>query len=235
MNVSMIDPPVVPPPGMTIAEYIGLHDFCTLLYIALVLTEDQTGLWNFCEGYYRLDQNWRALVTGCGATSSAYSFDPISIMATELKSPYTIVFVQPELDAIQAVSAAAGWHKAAFVITAIFSGFTLIIGPLTGVWHQRKLFNCIPVGTMCVAAVFVFLAACTVTNVFFQLRDSFNDDTRLNVQAHMGHQMFAWVWLAVWTSWTAVGQWCCAAICCPGGHRKRRVEWRRRTPISNNG
>ena len=34
MNVSMIDPPVTPPSGETIAEVIGLHDFCTtpLLY-----------------------------------------------------------------------------------------------------------------------------------------------------------------------------------------------------------
>jgi hypothetical protein len=62
------------------------------------------------------------------------------------------------------------------------------------------------------------------------LRDSFNNDDRLNVEAHMGHQMFAWVWLCVWTSWTAAAQWCCAAICCPGGHRRRRIEWRKPFP-----
>jgi hypothetical protein len=152
-------------------------------------------------------------------------------MATELRQPYTIVFVQPEVDAIQSLQNSAGWLKAAFVITAIFAGFTLVIGPMTGVWHQRRLFNCIPVGTMCVAALFVFLGAATATNVFFKLRDSFNNDDRLHVEAHMGHQMFAWVWLCVWTSWTAAAQWCCAAICCPGGHRRRRIEWRRRTHL----
>jgi hypothetical protein len=185
-------------------------------------------LWNFCEGYYRLDENWTPVVTACGAQANGYSFDPIGIMANELRQPYTIVFVQPEVDAITAVQNSSGWLKAAFVITAIFAGFTLVIGPMTGVWHQRRLLNCIPVGTMCVAALFVFLGAATATNVYFKLRDSFNNDSRLHVEAHMGHQMFAWVWLCVWTSWTAAAQWCCAAICCPGGHRRRRIEWRRR-------
>jgi hypothetical protein len=67
----------------------------------------------------------------------------------------------------------------------------------------------------------------TATSVYFKLRDAFNNDTRLNVEAHMGHQMFAWVWLGVFCSSTAASQWCCAAICCPGGHRKRRVEMRK--------
>lgn len=29
MNVSAIDPPITPDPGFTIAETLGLHDFCT--------------------------------------------------------------------------------------------------------------------------------------------------------------------------------------------------------------
>ena len=232
MNVSGIDPPITPKPGYTIAETLGLHDFCTTpCEFRLIL--DQTGLWNFCEGYYRLNQNSKAVITGCGPSGDSYFFDPIGIMATELLPPYSIVFVQPEVDAIQVIQNTASWLRAAFVITALFTGFTLLIGPLTGVWHQRRLFNCIPVGTMCFAALFWFMGAVTATNVYFKLRNSFNNDTRLNVEAHMGHQMFAWVWLGVWTSSTAAGQWCCAAICCPGGHRKRRIEMRKRLSSYN--
>jgi len=212
MNVSFIDPPVTPPPGSTIARTIGLHDFY------------QTGLWNFCEGYYRLDQDWRGITTNCGPKEQGYYFDPISIMASELFYPYQIVFVQEEVDAIQTVHNNSDWLKAAFIITALFTGFTLLIGPLTGVWHERRLLNCLPVGTMCIAALFMFMGAVTATSVYFGLRDAFNNDFRLNVEAHMGHQMFAWVWLCVWTTSTAASQWCCAAICCPGGHRKHRIK-----------
>jgi hypothetical protein len=163
-------------------------------------------------------------MTGCSQEQGGYFFNPIGIMASELLAPYQIVFVQQEVDAITIVKNNSDWLRAAFVITALFTGLTLVIGPMTGVWHKRRLLNCIPVGTMCIAALFVFMGAITATSVYFGLRDAFNNDTRLNVEAHMGHQMFAWVWLCVWTSWTAATQWCCAAICCPGGHRRPRDE-----------
>ena len=194
----------------------------------IYLTLDQTGLWNFCEGYYQPDLDWLDTVTDCSPQSSDYYFDPIAIMSSQLRSPYTIIFLEQEVEAIQEIQSTSGWLKAAFLITAIFTGFTLVIGPMTGVWHQRRLLNCLPVCTMCVAALFVFMGAVSATNVYLHMRNAFNNDTRLNVNAHMGHQMFAWVWLAVWTAWTAASQWCCAAICCPGGHRKRRIEWRKR-------
>jgi SUR7/PalI family len=163
--------------------------------------------------------------------SDSYSFDPISIMASELMQPYQIIFIQSEVNAIRTVKDNSSWLRAAFVISALFTGFALLIGPMTGVWHQRRLCNCLPVGFMCIATFFWFCGAVTATSVYFHLRDAFNNDTRLNVNAHMGHQMFAWVWLGVWTSWVAAAQWCCAAICCPGGHRKRRIEFRRRTTL----
>jgi len=144
-------------------------------------------------------------------------------MSTELMAPYSIVFTQPEVNAIDKVHSSASWLRAAFVITALFTGFTLVIGPLTGVWHERKLLNCIPVGLMGIAAFFWFIGAITATNVYITLRNAFNNDARLHVEAHLGHQMFAWVWLGVWVSTSAAWLWCCAAICCPGGHRKRRV------------
>jgi|SRR5277367_4520001 hypothetical protein len=189
---------------------------------------DQTGLWNYCEGYYRTDLDWAAVPTDCGPQTNDYYFDPIGIMSTELLPPYTIVFVEAEVDAITTVHQNSSWLRAAFVITALFTGFTLLIGPLTGVWHQRRLMNCLPVGCMCIGAFFFFCGAVTATSIYFKLRNAFNNDTRLNVEAHMGHQMFAWVWLGVFCSSTAASQWCCAAICCPGGHRKRRVEMRKR-------
>src|SRR5277367_6475668 len=89
---------------------------------------DQTGLWNFCEGYYRTDLDWRAVPTGCGPQSNSYYFDPIGIMSTELLPPYQIIFIQDEVDAITKVHQNASWLRAAFVITAIFTGFTLVIG-----------------------------------------------------------------------------------------------------------
>jgi hypothetical protein len=189
---------------------------------------DQTGLWNFCEGVYDLQEDWRDFVTYCGSETSGYFFDPITLIANELVPPYQIVFIQSQVDAITTVQNTSGWIKATFVLTALFTGFTLIIGPLTGVWRERKLLNCLPVCTMCIAALAVFMGAVSATAVYFQLRDAFNNDARLVVQAHMGHQMFAFVWLAVWTAWVAASQWCCAAICCPGGHRKKRITFKQR-------
>lgn len=154
-------------------------------------------------------------------------------MSTELKNPYTIIFLESEVQAIQEIQNTAGWLRAAFVITALFTGFTLVIGPMTGVWHERPMLNCVPVCTMCVASWFIFMGAVSATNVYLHMRNAFNNDTRLNVSAHLGHQMFAWIWLAVWTAWSAASQWCCAALCCPGGHRKRRFHWRKGT-VSND-
>lgn len=170
MNVSGIDPPITPAPGLTIAETLGLHDFY------------QTGLWNYCEGFYNINLDWAPVPTDCGPQSNGYYFDPIGIMSTELLPPYTIVFVQAEVDAITTVHQNSSWLRAAFVITAIFTGFTLLIGPLTGVWHQRRLMNCLPVGCMCIGAFFFFCGAVTATSVYFKLRDAFNNDTRLNVE-----------------------------------------------------
>src|SRR5205814_685458 len=112
----------------------------------------------------------------CSPHDNSYAFDPIAIMDSQLLSPYSIVFVQSEVDAIHTIGKTAGWLRAAFVICALFTGFTLVIGPLTGFWHERRMFNCIPVGTMCFASFFWFLGAITATNVYFKLRNAFNND-----------------------------------------------------------
>jgi len=232
MNVSGIDPAgVTPLPGETIAETLGLHDFCILPLSRALTSLDQTGLWNYCEGYYLLNEDYAPYFTGCSPNSDSYSFDPISIMGSELMQPYEIIFIQSEVNAIKTLKNNSGWLRAAFVISALFSGFALVIGSMTAVCHERRLCNCLPVGFMCITSFFWFCGAVTATYVYFHLRDAFNNDTRLNVNAHMGHQMFAWIWLGVWTSSWAAGQWCCAAICCPGGHRKRRIEMRRRKTL----
>ena len=186
---------------------------------------DQTGIWNYCEGYYRPDLDWASFVTSCGPQTKNYYFNPIEIVATELLPLYTIVFLQQEADAIDIIRNTSNWLKAAFTISAICTGIALIMGILTGVWHERRLFNCFPVGCMCLSGLFWFGGAVSATNVYFTLRNSFNNDVELNVQAHMGHRMFSWVWLGFGTAWMALLQWCCAAVCCPGGHRKRRVAW----------
>lgn len=210
----------------TTAETLGLHDFCIIHFNPLIV--DQTGLWNYCEGYYRADLDWAAQVTYCSPQSSIYFFDPISIISIELNPDYTIVFIQLEADAIARIHDNSGWLKAVFIIGAIFCGFTIILGCLTGVWHERRIFNCAPVFCMCFAIVFWLAGAITATNIYFKLRNIFSADIGLNIQGQMGRQMFAWIWLGFGFSLVAWSQWCCAAICCPGGHRKRRIEMRRR-------
>ena len=63
MNVSAIDPPITPLLGYTIAETLGLHDFCTSFITDYQLIVDQTGLWNWCEGYYNLAENYAPMIT----------------------------------------------------------------------------------------------------------------------------------------------------------------------------
>ena len=188
------------------------------------LKADQTGLWNYCEGYYDPNIDWVAVVTDCGPRGDNYYFDPIAIVSAELLPPYTIVFLQNEADAINNVQETSNWLKSAFILSAIFNGQALIAGPLTGIWHQRRLFNCIPVGSMCIASIFWLAGAVTARIIYLRLSNSFNDDIGLNVEAHMGRQMFTWIWLGVGTSWVATIQWGVASLCCPGGHRKRRIE-----------
>jgi hypothetical protein len=197
-----------------------------------MLNVDQTGLWNYCEGYYHLGIGPEAIVTNCGPEDSEYYFDPIEIMFYELLPPYNITFIPTEVDAIKIIQNTSSWLRAAFVLSAMFTGFVLVIGSLTGVWHEIRLLNCIPVLIMCIASIFWFSGAVTATNVYFRLRNSFNDDLGLNVEAHMGRKMFIWVWLGVVVSWIATSQWFCTAICCPGGYRKRRIEMKKRILIT---
>jgi len=213
----------------TTAEALGLHDFCITPVYPLIV--DQTGLWNYCEGYYRADLDWTADIEYCSPQSSGYSFDPISIISTELNPGYTIVFIQPEEDAITRIHDNSVWLKSAFIIGAMFYGFTLIFGCLTGVWSEAQILNCAPVLGMCCGIAFWLAGAITATNIYFNLRNVFSADIGLNIEGHMGRQMFAWIWLGFGFSLVAWGQWCCAAICCPGGHRKRRIAWKKRIKI----
>ena len=163
-------------------------------------------------------------MTDCFPGGSNYYFDPIAIVSTQLLPPYTVVFIQTEVDATDKIHNTSNWLKSAFLLTAIFAAEAVIVGPLTRIWHQKRLVNCIPVCSMCIAAIFSFCGAVTATVVYFGLKNSFKDDIGLNIEADIGRQMFAWVWLGFGTSVIATSQWCCVAICCPGGHRRRRVD-----------
>lgn len=182
-----------------------------------MLRIDQTGLWNWCEGYYLLDQDWQARVTYCGSSSNEYFFDPIGLMASELLPPYAITFVQSEVDAIDLVHRTAAWLRAAYTIGISLTGIACCMIPVAIAWPERKQLAYLPGCTMLLVALVLSVGSVTVTSVYERLGDAFSTDDHLSVEAHLSKQTFAFVWLSMVTAWTAGGQWCCVAMFCPGG------------------
>ena len=168
-----------------------------------------------------------AIVTHCEPPRYAFNF--IAIVAGEESTSYRVVYRDNDAASIRTVGATFFWLKVEILLSAFFAAITLVISPLVAVWHQRRLLNCLPVCCMTLTGLCCLCGTITATTIYISLKNSINGGGQSNIEGHMGFQMFACLWLWLWTSWSAVGQWFCAAICCPGGHRKRRFEMRQRT------
>jgi hypothetical protein len=199
----------------SIAQSIGLHDFY------------QVGLWNFCEGY---DGEG---ITYCSTPTTLYWFNPVRIILNELLAGASITLPSEVVQVLDLVRLASAWMFACFLVGVCLSFVCVFVAPLgfskRPRWqHKRKriLLRQLPI-TIVTFGAFLFTAVASViaTVMFWIFSDKFSGAADLNIQAHLGKPMLAFMWIA--TGCNLIGFFmqlgtCCGVCCCTG--RKKAIR-----------
>ncbi|KAJ5689719.1 hypothetical protein N7462_004111 [Penicillium macrosclerotiorum] len=216
----------------SIARSIGLHDFY------------QVGLWGFCEGYK--DEG----ITACSKPKALYAFNPVSIILDELLSGASIALPSDISEPLHLAKVASHWMFGLFIAGAVFNFIMIFISPfavssrppqtikswMTGTEytpgetlpHRRRTFiwlRSLPMLVFAFMTALVTIVASVIATVmwiiFANVFTSAAED--LNIKAHVGKQMLAFMWIASGFSLIAfiVQFGSCCASCC-GGHKARK-------------
>ncbi|KAI9701570.1 MAG: hypothetical protein M1836_001626 [Candelina mexicana] len=178
----------------SIARTLGLHDFY------------QVGAWNFCEGYTNSG------ATSCGKPKALYWFNPVEILLNELLAGATIALPAEIINVLNIVKTASHYMFAFFVVGICLSFLSIIFMPFSIYSRWASLHT----------AFLSFLAALTTTAatiiatvMFIIFRNVFTAAQEVNIDAELGVQMFAFMWIASGFSilaWlTQMGMCCCCA------------------------
>ncbi|EEA27661.1 hypothetical protein TMatcc_004038 [Talaromyces marneffei ATCC 18224] len=214
----------------SIARSIGLHDFY------------QVGLWGFCEGY---DSG----ITGCSDPKALYWFDPVSIILNELLAGATIALPTEVTDALKIARVASHWMFGFFITATVLSFVAIFIVPFATSNrppqsisadqhvnevvrpHRRPtfiLFRALPMAILTfLIALFAIVASVVATVMFVIFKNVFMNNTAdLNIQAYLGTQMLAFMWIA--SALTLLGfiiqiALCCCA-CCGGRNARKQLK-----------
>jgi hypothetical protein len=216
INLANIIPESVPNAVFinSIARSIGLHDFY------------QVGLWNFCEGYMGEG------ITHCGNPRTLYWFNPVEIILSELLAGATIALPTDVTDVLDIVRIASHWMFACFLVGICLTFICIFIAPMgfskKPRWsHKAKRIFCrqFPIALLTFLA-FLFTGGASVigTAMYVIFRNTFAGAADLNITAHLGEPMLAFVWVA--TGLNLIGflmqiGTCCGVCCCTG---KRKAE-----------
>ncbi|KAI5857112.1 SUR7/PalI family-domain-containing protein [Tricharina praecox] len=192
----------------SIAQTLGLRGFY------------QVGLWNYCEGYQGEG------VTYCGSPKALYSFDPVTILLSQLLEGATIAIPADISDALDMARKASHWMFASFFVGISFLLVSFLIGWL-GHLTRRTAFTVTLISV--IAGLFTTIGAGLSTILYSQFQGVFESSPEFNIRANMGQQMYAFVWLAAGFAILAavVNVWACwrGWIC-------RRLAWCRGKCVS---
>ncbi|CAL5873446.1 uncharacterized protein PFLUO_LOCUS7725 [Penicillium psychrofluorescens] len=236
LDLSNIIPVSVPNAVLinSIARTIGLHDFY------------QVGLWNFCEGY---DNEG---ITHCSKPQTLYSFNPVNILLSELLAGATIALPSNISKPLHLAKIASQWMFGLFLAAAVFTFVMIFVSPLAvssrppqtvKTWAKAMEANGAPMGPpphrrrsfvllrslpflilSFFTALFTIVASAVATVMWIIFANVFaNADPSLNIKAHVGTQMFVFMWVASAFNFVAfiVQFGSCCASCC-GGHKARK-------------
>lgn len=199
----------------SIARSIGLHDFY------------QVGLWNFCEGYND------AGITYCSPAQRLYWFNPVEILVNELLAGATIALPAGVTDALKIVRLASHWMFGCFITGTVLTFLAVFVAPLgyssQPRWShrgRRVAFREAPIVIFTIiTALLVFAASAVATVMFTIFRNVFQGAPELNVNAELGIQMLAFMWIATFFNllglFFQIGM-CCGVCCCSG--KKKAVK-----------
>ncbi|EXJ63611.1 uncharacterized protein A1O5_11372 [Cladophialophora psammophila CBS 110553] len=170
----------------SIAQSIGLHDFY------------QVGLWDFCEGY-----NGEG-ITYCSPTKTLYWFNPVQIILNELLAGASITLPAEVVTVLDLVRLASAWMFSCFLIGTCLTFLCIFVAPMgfsqKPRWQHktRRIFlRQFPISLLTLAALlFTAVASLIATIMFVIFRDKFSGAADLNIHAHLGKPMFAFMWIA---------------------------------------
>lgn len=214
INLANVIPESVPNAVLinTIAQSLGLHDFY------------QVGLWNYCAGY--LNQG----ITTCSTTRTAYWFNPVEIIMSELLVGASIALPTEVVDVLDIVKIASTWMFACFLVGACLSFLCIFFAPMAFSkkprWsHKAKriFLRSLPITILSFgAALFTTVGAIIATVMFVIFRNTFQGAADLNIQAELGVQMLAFEWVAAGMTLLGflmqIGT--CFGVCCCTGKKK---------------
>jgi hypothetical protein len=201
----------------SIAQSIGLHDFY------------QVGLWNYCEGYDNQG------VTNCSPTQTLYWFNPVQIIVSQLLSGASIALPTEVTDILDIVKTASQWMFACFLVGTCLTFICIFICPIgfskKPRWEhkaKRLFLRQLPITIIAfLAALFTTVGTVVATVMFIIFRNTFEGAADLNITAHIGSEMFAFMWIA--TGFNLIGFFiqigtCCGVCCCTGRRKAERLS-----------
>ena len=201
----------------SIARSIGLHDFY------------QVGLWGYCEGYTNEG------ITDCSNPQTLYWFNPLEIIVNQLLAGASIALPTDVGDILDLVQKISQWMFACFLVGACLTFICIFICPMGFSKHPRwqhkarRIFlRQLPITIIAfLAALFTTVATVIATVMFIIFRNTFAGAADLNIEAHIGSEMFAFMWIAA--GFNLIGLiiqlgTCCGVCCCTGRRKAQRIS-----------
>jgi len=203
-----------------VAKALDIHDF----YSAHLL--------DYCEGYYTPSPIANATetpsknVTSCSNHTSLFTFDPTSIIQSQLKPGINLTALKWPSEIEDAIVAVETASKVMFVLYCIGVGLAglALIGGIVGFFGGGRLSASVNVILDFLAFLALGIASAIVTAVMVKVVDAVNQyGNDIGVAAYKGNTFLGMTWAA--TALMLVGSigWC--ADCCVGRkHRATRIR-----------
>lgn len=134
---------------------------------------------------------------------------------------------------------------ASFLVGTVFTAIAVVMAPAgfssrsDWVYHRtrRVLMRQLPVTLVAlVALVFTAVGAVIATVMFMIFRNTFENATEVNIQAQLGPQMLAFMWVAVALNLLGllVQFGACCGVCCGSRREKKRMKRERYRTTSSS-
>jgi len=178
----------------SIAQTLGLNDYY------------HVGLWNYCAG------NIGTGLQYCSKPTTLWWFNPVEIIQSQLLAGASIALPADVTDILHLIKVVSNWMFGLFLAGACLS-FVMIPMVLLTV-YTRWATLLITIFTF-LAALFTTVATVIATVLFIIMQNAITSVEQLNIEGHIGTQMFAFMWIAAASSILAwlitLGQCCCCA------------------------
>ena len=201
----------------TAAHSLGLHDY----YYAHVAT--------WCEGVATGSNSSSAstpdgvTITNCTSPAYPFSFNPVSILETELLQGVTLDQLGfPSADVNRVVSALETAYRAmslCYLIGTLAAAVSVLTGLLG--FMASRLVEMLNQLVAVLAMLFLGAGSAIATVIALKVRDVINDKAAvINVSADNSTTFLAMTWAAVAAAFLVCCLWCC--VCCCGDHGSSR-------------